>query len=140
MSEQREQFRRRVDELVAKFEREVDPDEWVTRRYPKRLRDDDREVYLIPALYLQKGPIKLLLNPSSFDPVDAEASAEIYLMPAWDPTVFCFYEDGRWMLYDGPSLEKIEVPPIATNKGLPLTAATINQALNSIADHAVPSI
>ena len=32
MSEQREQFQRRVEELVAQFEREVDRREWVTGR------------------------------------------------------------------------------------------------------------
>ena len=52
-SEEREQFRRRVEELVARFEGEVDHREWVTRRYPKRLRDEAREVYEVPALYLQ---------------------------------------------------------------------------------------
>ena len=50
MSEQHEQSRRRVEELVARFEAEVDRREWVTRRYPKRLRDDARQVYEVPAL------------------------------------------------------------------------------------------
>jgi hypothetical protein len=66
MSEQREQFQRRVEELVAQFEREVDRREWVTGRYPKKLRDEARQVYKVPALRLQKGPINLLLgNPVS---------------------------------------------------------------------------
>jgi hypothetical protein len=34
MSEQSEQFQRRVEELVARFEGEVDRREWITRRYP----------------------------------------------------------------------------------------------------------
>jgi len=67
MSEQREQFRRRVEELVARFEGEVDRHEWVTRRYAKRLRDDARQVYEFPALYLQKGPTSLLLDPIGYD-------------------------------------------------------------------------
>ena len=140
MSEQREQFRRRVEELVAQFERDVDSNEWVTRRYPKRIRDDNREVYEVPALYLQKGPVKLLLDPSGHDVVGAEAAADLYLMPAYDPTVFFFHENGRWVLYYAPSLESIEMQPVNTNECLDLTAATINQALNSIADHAVPSV
>jgi len=67
MSEQREQFRRRVEELVARVEGEVDRREWVTQRYPKTLRDDGRQLYEVPALYLQKGPTSLLLDPIGYD-------------------------------------------------------------------------
>jgi hypothetical protein len=52
MSEQREQFRRRVEDLIGQFERELNHSEWITRRYPKRLRDDAGEVYEVPALYI----------------------------------------------------------------------------------------
>ena len=55
MSERREQFRRRVEELVTQFEGEVDPHEWVKKRYLKKMRDDDRPVYEVPVLSLQKG-------------------------------------------------------------------------------------
>ena len=140
MSEAREQFQRRVEELVAQFEREVDRDEWVTRRYPKRLRDEDRSIYEIPALYLQKGPVKLLLDPIGFDEVDPEAVADIYLMPAYDPTVSVVHEGGRWVLYYEAAAD-VGVPhPPDGGRALPLTPATINQALDAIADHAVPSI
>jgi hypothetical protein len=53
MSDLRERFQERVEELVARFEADVDRGEWVTRRYPKRLRDDARHVYEAPALYIQ---------------------------------------------------------------------------------------
>ena len=65
MSEQSEKFKQRVEELVARFEAGVDGREWVTRRYPKRMRDDAGQVYEIPALYLQKGPTSLLSDPSA---------------------------------------------------------------------------
>ena len=140
MSEQRRQFEDRVEELVARFEREVDPDEWVTRRYPKRLRDGDRSVYELPALYLQKGPVKLLLDPISYDVVGAEGVADIYLMPAYDPTVSLFFEGGQWLFYFNP-MPEIKVPePTTGNQPLPLTTETINQTLNLIADHAVPTV
>src|SRR5438093_788240 len=45
MLQRREEFQHRIEELVARFESEIDRHEWVTRRYPKRLRDDDRQVY-----------------------------------------------------------------------------------------------
>jgi hypothetical protein len=62
MTEQREQFQRRVEELVTRFEREVDQREWFTRRYSKKLRDDARQVYEVPALFVQKGATSLLLE------------------------------------------------------------------------------
>jgi hypothetical protein len=82
MSEQREQFQRRIEELVARFEQDVDRDEWITRRYLKRLRDDARAVYEVPALRLQKGATNLLLDPVGFDVPGAEGAADLYLMPA----------------------------------------------------------
>ena len=140
MSEQREQFRRRVEELVAQFEREVDSNEWVTRRYPKRMRDEDRSVFEVPALYLQKGPVKLLLDPIGYNDADPLATADIYLLPAYDPTVYVLHQEGRWLIYHG-SASDVGVPlPPGGDEGRPLTAATINQALDSIADHAVPSV
>ena len=99
MSEQREQFRRRVEELVARFEGEVDRREWVTRRYPKRLRDDARQVYEVPALYLQKGPTSLLLDPIGYDVPGAEGAADLYLMPTYDPTASLYFEDGQWVIH-----------------------------------------
>lgn len=140
MSEQREQFQRRVEELVARFERDVDANEWATRRYPKRIRDEDRTVYEVPALYLQKGPIKLLLDPIGYDLIDAEGAFDLYLIPVYDPTVSFFFEKGRWMIYCTPPLDFMGEPSATETQVLPLTAETINQVLNSIADHVVPSI
>jgi hypothetical protein len=140
MSEQREQFRRRVDELVSGFEGGVDRREWLTRRYPKRLRDDTGEVYEIPALYLQKGPISLLLDPIGYDVPGAEGTADLYLMPTYDPTASVYFEDGQWVIHYVFPPDPVETHSTVEAKGLPLSAETINQVLDSIAEHAVPSI
>jgi len=134
MSEQREQFERRVEELVAQFEREIDRGEWFTRRYPKRLRDENREVYEVPALYLQKGATNLLLDPIGYDMPGAEAAADIYLMPTYDPTTTLYLEEGRWMIYYAFPENSGETQIV------PLTASSMNQVLDLIAEHAVPSV
>ncbi len=140
VSEQREQFRRRVEDLVARFEAEVDRGEGITRRYPKKLRDDAREVYEVPALYLQKGPTSLLLDPIGYDVPGAEGAADLYLMPTYDPTASVYFENGQWVIhYDIPS-NATETNSVVEAHAMPLSAETINQALNSIAEHAVPSI
>jgi hypothetical protein len=140
MPEQREQFRRRVEELVARFEREVDRHEWVTRRYPKRLKDDDRQVYEVPALYLQKGPTSLLLDPIGYDVPGAEGAADLYLMPTYDPAASVYFEDGKWVIhYDFPP-DPMEPHSIIETQVLALSTETINRVLNSIAEYAVPSV
>jgi hypothetical protein len=140
MSKPSEQFQRRIEELVARFEQDLDHEEWVTRRYPKRLRDEDREVYEVPALYLQKGPIRLLLDPIGYDVPGAEGVADLYQMPTYDPTASLFFEGGEWMLhYDFPAdLDPNQPRPVIEVQTLPLSAETINQVLDSIAEHAEP--
>ena len=140
MSEQCEQFRRRVEELVARFEGGVDRREWVTRRYPKRLRDEARGVYEVPALYLQKGATSLLLDPIGYDVPGAEGTADLYLMPTYDPTASVYFEDGQWVIHYAFPPDSMETHAAVEAKVLPLSAETINQVLDSIAAHAVPSI
>lgn len=140
MSEQREQFQQRVEELVARFEDEVDGTEWVTRRYPKKLRDDARQVYEVPALYLQKGPTKLLLDPIGYDAPGAEGLADLYLMPAYDPTASVYFENGRWVIQYAFPTDSMKTHPDAEAQSFPLSTETINQVLDSIAEHAIPSI
>jgi hypothetical protein len=137
MSEQEEQFRKKVEELVARFEKDVDTREWVTRRYPKRMRDRDGQVFEVPALYLQKGPTRLLLDPIGDDVPGAEATLDLYLMPAYDPTVSVYFESGQWVIYTSFPSDSTGVPGETEFKKLPLTAETINQVLDSIAAHAV---
>ena len=140
MSTQREQFRQRVEELVARFEVEVDPNEWVTRRYPKRLRDDDRQIYEVPALYLQKGPMRLLLDPIGYDVPGAEGAADLYLMPTYDPTASVYFEGGEWLIHYTFPAAPLETHSVVKARTLPLSAETINGVLDSIAEHAVPSV
>jgi hypothetical protein len=140
MSEQREQFQRRVEGLVARFEEEVDRREWITRRYPKRLRDDAREVYEVPALYVQKGATSLLLDPVGYDVPGAEGAADLYLMPAYDPMASLYFECGQWVLHYAFPPDPMETHSVIETQALPLSAETINQVLNSIAEHAVPSV
>jgi hypothetical protein len=140
MSEPRELFQRRVEELVARFEAEIDRSEWTSRRYPKRLRDDARAVYEVSALYVQKGATSLLLDPVGYDVPGAEGAADLYLMPAYDPMASLYFEDGQWVLHYAFPTDPMEPRSAIETQALPLSAATINQVLNSIAEHAVPSV
>ena len=140
MPDVRDEFRRRIEELVARFESDIDRHEWVTRRYAKRLRDDTRQVYEVPALYLQKGPTSLLLDPIGYDVPGAEGVADLYLMPAYDPTASVYFEGGQWVIHYAFPPDPIEPGLMPETQTLPLSPATINQVLDSIAEHAVPSV
>ena len=140
MSEEREKFRRRVEDLVTRFEAWVDGREWVTRRYPKRLRDESREVYEVPALYVQKGATILLLDPLGYDIPGAEGAADLYLMPAYDPMASVYFEAGRWVLDYAFPPDPGGSHPAAEAQNLPVSAETINRVLDSIADHALPPV
>jgi hypothetical protein len=140
MSSQREQFQQRIEELVARFEAEIDRHEWVTRRYPKKLRDDARQLYEVPALYMQKGPTNLLLDPIGYDVPGAEGAVDLYLMPTYDPTASVYFEGGRWVIHYAFPPDTVATHSEVEIQTLPLSAVTINQVLDSIAEHAVPSV
>ena len=139
MADQRELFQERVDDLVTRFEKEIDGSEWATRRYPKKLRDEGGQIYEIPALFLQKGPIKLLLDPIGYDVPGAEGLVDMYLMPTYDDLASLYFEGGRWVIHHAFPPDPMETHSVIETKAMPLSEATINQVLDSIAAHAEPS-
>jgi hypothetical protein len=136
MSEQRDQFQRRVEALVAQVKSWVEPHEWVTKLYPKRMRDVDRQVFEIPALFLQKGPTRLLLDPVAYDVPGSEGAVDLCLMPTYDDSASLFFQNGGWVIY----YTFPESPSLVENQALALSESSINQVLDSIAEHAVPSL
>lgn len=140
MLQRREEFRQRVEELVARFERHVDRQKWITRCYPKRLRDDTRQVYEVPALYLQKGPTNLLLDPIGYDVPGAEGAADLYLMPTYDPMASVYFEGGQWVIQYAFPPDPMETHSMIGTEALPLSAETINPRLDSVAEPAVTSV
>ena len=54
MAEQRDRWRARMDELVAQVAGWVERNDWVTKPYPKKMRDTDGTVFEVPSLFIQK--------------------------------------------------------------------------------------
>ena len=132
MSEQRNHFQNRVAALVEQVQKWVEPHEWVTKQYPKKMRDVENQVYQIPALFLQKGPTRVLLDPVAYDVPEAEGVVDLYLMPTYDDMASLYLQKGAWMIhYPFPRGSE-------ETKALPLSEETINEVLDSIA-HAAPS-
>jgi len=133
MPEQRDQFRSRVEALVEQVRPWVESHEWVTKPYTKKLRDSDGQIFLIPALFLQKGPIRVLLDPIAYDVPGAEGVVDLYLMPTDDDLASLYFEEGAWRIHYAFPPDPMEA------QTLPLNEQTVNEVLDSIAAHAEPS-
>src|SRR5271157_4112096 len=132
MSDQREQFQERGENLVKQVRDWVEPHEWVTKPYPKKMRDVDRQVFEIPALFLQKGPTRVLLDPVAYDVPGAEGLVDLYLMPTYDDMASLSFEGEGWVIrYPFPT-EPRETHSVIEIEALPLSEQTINQVLDSI--------
>jgi len=69
---------------------------------------------------------------------DGHADGVQPLMPGYDPTASIYFEDGRWVIHCAFPPDPFETHSVIETQILPLSAETINQVLNSIAEHAVP--
>ena len=141
MSEESRRFQERIEDLVGQFEEALRQTEWILRRYPKRLRGESREIYEVPSLYIQKGPTSLLLYPIGYDVVGAEWGADLYQMPAHDPMVSLFFEEGRWMFYcDFPKDSTVGAGSSSESVARPISAETIHEVMDRIVEHALPTV
>ena len=140
MSQQRREFQNRIEALVEQVRRWVEPHEWVTKAYPnKKMRDADGQIYEVPALFLQKGPIRVLLDPIAYDVPGAECVVDLYLMPTYDDMASLYFEEGAWRIHYAFPPGPEETHSVIETEALPLSEKTINQVLDSIAAHAEPS-
>ena len=81
MSNAHLKFQGLVSDLTRQATAWANPAGWATRLYPKRMRAPDRSIFEVPALYLQKGPMQLLLDPIAYDVPGADAVVDLYLTP-----------------------------------------------------------
>jgi hypothetical protein len=139
MSEERDKFRKQVEALADKVRGWVEPHEWVTKPYPKKIRDSDRQVFEVPALFLQKGPTRVLLDPVAYDVPGAEGLVDLYLMPTYDDLASLYFQGGGWVIHYAFPPDPMETRSEIETKAMPLSEETINQVLDSIAAHAEPS-
>ncbi len=140
MTDQQDTFQKRVEELVEQVQGWVEPHEWVTKRYPKKMRDDDNPVFEVSALFLQKGPTRVLLDPVAYDVPGSEGVVDLYMMPTYDDMASLYFVSGQWEIHYAFPPDPMETPSVVETKALPLTEETVNQILDSIAAHAQHSI
>jgi hypothetical protein len=88
-----------VADLVAKVERWGRELGWDTRRIEKRLDDSYIGTHRLPALLMQEGTCRVLLEPIGRSAPGVDGVVDLYLMPAYDDIAsFCFY-GGIWNVH-----------------------------------------
>jgi len=139
MSNALKQFVGLVTDLVRQVQAWAEPAGWATKHYPKRMRAPDRAVFEIPALYLQRGPTRVLLDPVAYDVPGADAVLDLYLMPTYDDLASLYFREGRWTIHYAFSADPARAG-VGAADALPFDEPTLRRVLDSIAEHATPSL
>lgn len=140
MSDSQRRFTAAVHDLVQKMAAWGEPAGWTTSQYTKRMRAPDRSVFEIPALYLQRGPTRLLLDPVAFDVPGTEGVVDLYLMPTYDDIANLYLRGGRWAIHYAFPSDTTPPAPIDKVESIPLDAPNLLRVLEAIASHATPSV
>jgi hypothetical protein len=140
MSSKSDVFVGQVEDVVRQFEETLTRQDWLTRRDPKRMRDENGDVFSVLSLTLFKGSTRLLLDPSGYDIPGAEGVLDLYFLPPYDPVATLYRENGEWFIHSPfpASLQAIARPAEWTRS--PLTDESISRVLVAIARDAVPSV
>jgi hypothetical protein len=140
MSAELMRFHDRVVALVEQVKGWAEAHEWVTKEYPKRMRNGENQTCEIPALFLQRGPTRVLLDPIAYDVPGGEGLVDLYLMPGYDDVASLYFKDGSWAIHYTFSPNQMKADPLVEAEALPLREDTINRVLDAIASHAEHSI
>ena len=140
MSRQSDFFAANVASLVERFEAALTGPDWSIHRDQKRMRDENRGVYRVPALTLIKGATRLLLDPNGYGFPGADAAVDLYLLPPYDPVANFYLEKGTWFLHSPFPTDSIDLPPAEEWARKEATADAIRGALESMAENAIPSV
>jgi hypothetical protein len=140
MSDKSDAFAKQVVTVVRDFEVLLCGQDWSIRRDPKRMRDETGNVYSVLSLPLIKGPVRLLLDRGGYDIPGADGVMDLYLLPPYDPVATLYLEDGMWFIHSAfpAALDAIDNPTKWTRSCL--TKESISNTLESIVEHAVPSV
>lgn len=124
-----------VGKLVAQVDQWGRELGWDTRPIDKRLDDSYIGKHRLPALLMQEGTFRVLLEPIGRSAPGVEGIVDLYLLPAYDDIATLYFYDGRWNLhYAFPG-----APPTGTIRettGIPLSKDTLQRVLEEMRAHA----
>jgi hypothetical protein len=118
--------------LVKSWAEELD---WSTRQIEKTMKDSRLGTYEAPALIMQKGATRVLLDPIARFAPGVDGVVDLYLMPAYDDIASLYFVNGEWRLhYMFPGTPS--VPTIREAESSPLSKDTFAQVLDEMTDNA----
>jgi hypothetical protein len=121
-----------LTELVSSWAAELD---WSTRKIEKRMKDSRLGSYAAPALIMQKGATRVLLDPIARFAPGSDGVVDLYLMPAYDDIASLYLVNGKWQLhYMFPG-----APVAATIReaaSVPLSKKALNRVLDKMSQDA----
>jgi len=126
----RDQWVARVTELVDQAEEWARELGWATRRIDKRLDDYELGTHRVPALLLQEGTTRLILEPIGRSAGEIEGVVDLYLMPAYDDAARLFFHNGGWHFDFVPAGEAR-----FTGVDAPLTQPAFHSLLEELVRH-----
>jgi hypothetical protein len=119
----------RVSDLVAKVEEWAKELDWSTRRIEKRLDDSQIGKHQVPALLMQEGTCRVLLEPIARSAPGAEGVVDLYLMPAYDDIAVLFFYGSQWHVHYNMARGTNAVVPAREAEAMPLTKKTLKKVL-----------
>jgi hypothetical protein len=94
----REEWVERLSVLVHSVEDWATERGWSTRRIEKNMEDSQIGSYQAPALLLQEGFTRVLLEPIARFAPGTEGVVDLYLMPAYDDIATLYFCNNVWNL------------------------------------------
>ena len=92
-----------------------------------------------PALMMQKGTTRVLLDPITRFAPGADGVVDLYLMPAYDDIASLYFVDGEWRLqYVPPDI--LDVETIEEAKSSLLSREALTKILDEMSEHATSSL
>jgi len=127
----REEWLKRLDDLINTVDAWAKEEDWVTRRITKKIHDSTIGTYHAPALIFQKETARMILEPIARSAPGTEGVVDLYLMPAYDDVASLFHYDGGWQLH----YVFAGSPPVARNQeeeAKPLSRETLHAVLQKM--------
>ncbi len=131
----REEWLGRLSILVESVEKWSEELGWSTRRIEKEVEDSQIGKHRVPALLLQKGSTRMLLDPIARSAPGAEGVVDLYVMPAFDDVASLYFYDGAWQLhYAMPRQPVVAAVPEALAQ--PLSKQAFGEVVEELKQHA----
>jgi len=132
----RDEWLERLKRLTEQIRDWAKSGSWETRQIEKKMKDSEIGEYQAPALLMQQGTTRILLEPIARSAPGAEGVVDIYLMPAYDDIASLYYYDDGWhihYMFPGTSV----VAGIRHAESRLLSKDALRQVLDEMMKHAV---